>query len=893
MTDPRKKQVEINFTEALKILAKELCSFLEDKLEDIYGTEWWNNGVIQKLDTPQEKEKFNSGYWQKLEDLDFMALLKLTRSNFTKLRLKQGGKTILAETIQVRHRHKGHDPTKGIKLFDYRQDVGTLIKFSDLIDISKQNKQFIQALLKMVEDLYNEEVGVVSKKGYKTKQLEGKIDDTNIGKPIIELNLRDEYEELTNSQENAIEKIQVFLNDQKSQCFVLNGYAGTGKTFLIGGIVDYLSKLKKNSVIMAPTGRAARVLSENHKLYATTIHKGIYFLDKLKEYKESGSADTYKLYFDLLHNDNDQGSVFIIDESSLLSDVYSENEFIRFGSGKLLSDLFQFIGFDQNDNLKKVIFVGDNAQLPPVDMSISPALVKDYIKNYFNISVLSATLTDVKRQEKNNKVLENATNLRQLITEGLHLDFDFIVDNENTFEIKNHDIVDIYKEYETDNIDPELMVIVHSNSKADSINKEIRNYLYPNQTVIAVGDRVMVVKNNYNYDIELMNGQIGKVIDLAPYPETKEIPLNVGVNSEEEKQNEKIKIVFRKTTLLFRDVQKKEHTIECMIVENLLYSKQRSLSSNESKALYVDFLIRHPKLNRKSEIFKEELLSDMYFNALQIKFAYAVTCHKAQGGEWPNVIADFSGQNKLRSHSLRWCYTAMTRAQSKLYAINPMYHSMLTPLKQYGKKMPKKEGIPLDQEPTASFKEEVLNHEDLSTLITEKLKHYLADTQKVEVLLRRDYHIKYAITEDEQSCRISVYYNSKNQITKNSFNKGDEELYKKIKLILDSLNGFMMEINSSNKEDDNNYDLSFFRGQEPLLDFHNGVIESLTEKSIQLINVKFCTKYQLVYRVKSANGEVGTVNYYFDKNGVLTKIKYEGDTNLDIFKKLTEIHHIE
>jgi len=890
MSDPRKEWIKNETKELLSMLRDDLFNFLNNKLFELYGKDLWNNGVVTKIKAPQDIYKIESGDWEKLDDLDFLGLIKVTKINLKKIRMKEGAESILEETTQVRHRF-AHDPVKGITLFDYRQDIGTLLKFSNIIDVPRNTKIFLNDLLSHVESLYDEEKGITDKIGYKTKQLEGEKE--YIDKQIIEINMRDEFEELTKSQENAIENIQKFLKEDKTQCFVLNGYAGTGKTFLIGGIVNYLSKLKKNTVIMAPTGRAARVLSENHQLFATTIHKGIYFLDKLIEYKKTGEATTHKFYFDLLHNDHDQGSVFIVDESSLISDMYSENEFIRFGSGKLLYDLFKFIGFDQNDNYKKIIIIGDNAQLPPVDMKFSPALNSKYLNDNYKVNVLSSTLTDVVRQQKNNKILENATNLRQLISEGSHLNFDFKVDQKNTFEIKNHDIVDIYSKYETDNIDPELMIVVHSNSQADSINKEIRNHLFPGQSAIAFGDRVMVVKNNYNYDIELMNGQIGKVIDISPYSEKKEIPLNVGVNKKGERQTKVVKIIFRKTTLLFRNVHKQEHSIDCMIIENLLYSKQRSLSSDESKALFVDFCNRHPRLNRKSELFKEELLSDMYFNALQIKFAYGVTCHKAQGGEWPFVIVDFSGQNKLKVQSLRWCYTAMTRAKEKLFVINPLYHSMISPIKKYGKNPIQKIEQPIDQGGSNSFGGDELSLDVLASHISGKLKDILSANIKVEVLQKRKYNIKYKFMDDDCSCEIMISYNGRYEISKYSLFNGDQKLYINLKVKLDCLKGVSIMNKSYTIEEGNKYDLAFFANQKPLFDFHIQTFQCLNEKSIQLLNLTLLTKYHLVYHLKSNLGEIGKMNYWFNDSGVLTTLKFDGDTSLDLYKILIEIHGIE
>ena len=228
------------------------------------------------------------------------------------------------------------------------------------------------------------------------------------------MTLRDTFSTytLTNGQYRLLDELEKFLSDN-STCFLLKGYAGTGKTFMMKGLTDFLTETKRRFIIAAPTGRAAKVISQKTEHKAYTIHKTIYSSKDLKEFKTKDGTETFKFFYEVKHNEDPNNTIYIIDEASMLSDVYSEGEFFRFGSGHLLKDMLEYINFDNNVHNKKIIFIGDDAQLPPVNMNSSPALDGKYLQENYNLVSSEYELTEVVRQKAESGILKNATQLRQ------------------------------------------------------------------------------------------------------------------------------------------------------------------------------------------------------------------------------------------------------------------------------------------------------------------------------------------------------------------------------------------------------------------------------------------------------------------------------------------------
>lgn len=485
---------------------------------------------------------------------------------------------------------------------------------------------------------------------------------------------------LTSGQESLIEELHKFLSDN-STCFLLKGYAGTGKTFMMKGLTDFLTETQRSFKIAAPTGRAAKVISQKTKRKAYTIHKTIYSSKDLKEFKtkDEDGTETFKFYFELKHNEDPTNTIYIIDEASMLSNVYSEGEFFRFGSGYLLKDLINYINFDNNDHNKKIIFIGDNAQLPPINMNFSPALDGKYLQENCNLLSSEFELTEVVRQKSKSGILHNATKIRKSLKENVFNQLDIETNFKDINSTKHEELLSKYLEACENTIDEETIIVAHSNSSVKEYNDFVRNHFFPNQNTITVKDKIILVSNNYNYpQMELLNGDFGNVKEVSPTNESRTIKLK-----RKNRRNETIEInvplTFRNVTLTFTDEDFKKHDIECKIIENLLYSHQRDLSSDELKALYIDFKIRNPKLKAGTKEFKDALRSDKYFNSLRIKFGYAVTCHKAQGGEWKNTFLNCkTSMGYFNSTYFRWLYTGITRAKKNLYTLDEPHFSIVS-----------------------------------------------------------------------------------------------------------------------------------------------------------------------------------------------------------------------
>ena len=353
---------------------------------------------------------------------------------------------------------------------------------------------------------------------------------------------------LTKAQETLIEELDIFLSDS-STCFLLKGFAGTGKTFMMKGLTDYLSSNNRTFKIAAPTGRAAKVISQKTKKKAYTLHKTIYSGKDLKEFKtkDVDGTETYKFYYELKNNEDPANTIYIVDESSMISNVYSEGEFFRFGSGFLLNDLMQYINFDNNDHNKKIIFIGDNAQLPPVNMNFSPALSTQYLQEVCNVNAKEFELTEVVRQKSESGILYNATEIRQAIKNNIFNSLDIETKFLDIKKTKPEELLEKYLEACNNKIDDETIIIAYSNNSVKEYNDFVRSYFFPNQKFLTVGDKVILVNNNYNYqEIELLNGDFGTIKEVSLNNESRLIKLR--------SKNKEGKVVEKEINICFRDV---------------------------------------------------------------------------------------------------------------------------------------------------------------------------------------------------------------------------------------------------------------------------------------------------------------------------------------------------
>ena len=448
--------------------------------------------------------------------------------------------------------------------------------------------------------------------------------------------------ETTPGQKKIIEKLSEYLaDDDFSKIFVLNGYAGTGKTTLIAALVGALKEVEIKPILLAPTGRAAKVLARYAHEKAHTIHKRIY--------RQRTNAD-YESKFSLNINP-ERGAVFIVDEASMLADRTDSGTL--FGSGSLLHDLIDYVRRGRGCRL---ILVGDSAQLPPVGADFSPALDPATMSAYGEI--VYGTMDEVVRQEAQSGILFNATLVRCMLENGiceiprLRMDFpDVEAVGGGDFLEK---LQDCYAQYGRD----ETIVITRSNKRANRYNEGIRRHVLCAEEEIESGDMLMVVKNNYYYPEHteqcpmnfIANGDIARLKRLRRFEEF------YGFR-------------FANAVLQFPDYDDAE--LECKILLDTIASESPSLTREESTRLFYEVEKDYLDIGSKLKRFKE-IRENPHFNAVQVKFSYAVTCHKAQGGQWRAVFVDrcLFGDEPMTRDMLRWLYTALTRATDKLYLVN-------------------------------------------------------------------------------------------------------------------------------------------------------------------------------------------------------------------------------
>lgn len=481
---------------------------------------------------------------------------------------------------------------------------------------------------------------------------------------------------LTNDQRNALEMLHAFLESDE-RIFILQGYAGSGKTTLLKGFVEYLEFLEKKYQLMAPTGRAAKVIREKTNKEATTIHRGIYNferLDAIEAENELVEEQSYHYVFPINQISEDQ-NILIIDEASMVSSKESKHELFTFGTGFMLNDLLTYSKILTSKN--KLIFVGDPAQLPPVGDNKSLALDPDYFISDLNLSTKTAELSEVVRQN-DNLILKNAEKIRNLIFSETRKELKFDYDAES-FVQSNHN--DFYEHFADTFPTPKVgdgVIIAYSNGQCFHNNIAIREKLFPNQKDLVVGDIILINNNNYHtYGTELFNGDLAQVVEVNPDTISQSAPVTIDKNG----KKERIIISLRFKWIKIRLPHISED-ISCLIHYDLLNSVNRDLSIDEMKAVYINFLIRFNEKQKErkenglqsfkigSEEFKNALKSDPFFNALKIKYGYSITCHKSQGGEWDKVFVDYSGRVSLKTKPLKWCYTATTRARESVICLN-------------------------------------------------------------------------------------------------------------------------------------------------------------------------------------------------------------------------------
>jgi hypothetical protein len=442
------------------------------------------------------------------------------------------------------------------------------------------------------------------------------------------------------------------------RCCILKGYAGTGKTFLIGELARGLAAQNREVMLLAPTGRAARVLSRKTGHPASTIHRAIYNLKELVEHDDASAA--FKFYFRVKDVATDNLDVVVfVDEASMVSDQYSEGEFLRFGSGRLLADLLDFLRIHDPRQKTNLVMVGDPAQLPPVNSPISPALDANYLSTVHNVKVREFELTEVVRQAADSPILREATEIRKTIASGFHNRLSIKPCPPQIEAIDSPDLPLRFIDENSNARLPKTVCVAYSNATCLNLNVSIRSKRFGGNGTEApvAGDVLLVLRNSASTG--LLNGDLISVKWADANAETFRIKVGT----------EFVELFFRNVRVVAEADDGSEVELGTKIVENVMFSEKRDLSPLEQKALYVHFKMRYPKLRPNTKEFTEALRSDPYFNALQVKFGYAITCHKAQGGEWDDVFVFFE-HARTDALALRWAYTALTRARTRIFGIN-------------------------------------------------------------------------------------------------------------------------------------------------------------------------------------------------------------------------------
>ena len=449
--------------------------------------------------------------------------------------------------------------------------------------------------------------------------------------------------EPTLEQEQAIALFSVFMTDRSEQAaMILRGSAGTGKTTLAAAIVKALAALKQKLILLAPTGRAAKVFSLYAAHPAYTIHRRIY--------RQKTAADLSS--FNLNTNLN-RDTLFIIDEASMISNQgYGES---AFGSGCLLDDLMQFVYNGQNC---RILFIGDRAQLPPVGESESPALSASVLRGY-GMKVYECDLSQVLRQSEASGILWNATRIRSL-SGSLEYPRIKTSDFSDIQVVPGDELIEtLASSYSRVGVD-ETMVVTRSNKRANIYNLGIRNTVLDREEELCRGDQLIIVKNNYFW-AEKITADVNKMSfiangDRAVVQRIRNVHALYGFR-------------FAEVTMSFPDYDDCELTATVLL--DTLSSEAPALTHEQQEQLYNAVMEDYADVPQKAERVKK-LKEDRYYNALQVKFAYAVTCHKAQGGQWAHVYLDqgYMTDDMLTPDYIHWLYTAITRATEKLFLVN-------------------------------------------------------------------------------------------------------------------------------------------------------------------------------------------------------------------------------
>ena len=644
---------------------------------------------------------------------------------------------------------------------------------------------------------------------------------------------------LTTQQNECFQLVKAFFDDPSQHVFILRGYAGTGKTFLMNTIANYLHDDNKPFLLMAPTGRAAKVLRSKIDIQeATTIHRAIYSFSHVKVTEKD---DLIQFIFPL--SINEHNAVCLVDEASMISSRQSNAELFQFGSGVLLDDLLNFAHVTTNG---KVIFVGDPMQLPPVGDNESNALTDKYFED-LGISCSSFELTDVVRQDKESTILKNAMAIRDLLPQEER--------NQLVFAKKEGEVMDLpmldVPAYYCNEKEGASAVICFSNAQAHEYNSRIRNIIFPDAQHVEVGDKLMVVNNSYSGDCELLNGDIITVVDVADQIVSQSAP--IWKVKDGKKVREVVTLAFRKISFQIEGGS----VFSRYIHEALLDSHAPNLGIDEIKAMYINTVMRirsaNPELKEKSDEFVSAILQDEFYNALQVKYGYAFTCHKSQGGEWDTVFVDFNRRTGLDRDSLRWKYTAVTRTKKKLWCVGLPNVTPLSSLKVHA--ITKTGKMASDALSFANVVE--TPYHPNSALDGTKVKYWSVahnlegSGYSIQNVTCKPYRDVYSVDTPVGNVRVDCIYNGAGAVTRYETESND-----------DTLLGLFKD------EENITYNVHYDSTFDSLESLYNRIVSLCDELGIVITNI-VDKNYKVTYYLKTS-GTYAALGFTYNAKGFVT-----------------------
>jgi hypothetical protein len=602
---------------------------------------------------------------------------------------------------------------------------------------------------------------------------------------------------------------------------------------------------------------------------------------------EIEEGDSFYYYYSIRNNVDVAGKIFIVDEASMISDAKSEMEFFRFGTDRLLSDLITFTKVAQANSNSKIIFVGDPCQLPPVSDNSSKALDANYLFENFNISTEVTEMKEVKRQGQDSGILEAAEKIRKSITARFFNDFDLRSNGKDILNPSHEKFLDTWEKASSPKI-----IIANKNKTCLNLNLQIRERRYGNADLpVQKSDIVIMGGNNYRKGI--FNGEFAVINEVSDSVTQRTIAL---------RGKKPVTLKWRKIELVFSDTESHNKIVKGMMLENFLYG-DNNLKPEETQALYVDFTSRYKDLQPKTEEFKDAIINDEYFNCLFIKYGYAVTCHKAQGGEWDNVFTLWDNDNiqgfdcfngkqrkegKTNQDFYRWAYTAITRASKTLYALNPPYfnsYSSMTLLDESVFDTLKSLGPEQVQTEEISLGNELLQHLSVLNLLEQPLAlqdnfitvRQILRKQHIEIIGwdKVGYEIRYTIMRDHDRAIFRTYINGKNEFKKPFAAMPNQSPNSKFNIELDEiLNNLPIISIKRNITETVGCQVEFKHEFEEELPFANNLFDDLKllleETDISIVEITHL-QYKERYKFKR-NNETAVIDFEYNKNGFFGRI---------------------